>query len=219
MKKLQDEAGLFTQLLTLLEMQFGKNCEVVLHDLTGDYNHSIIDIRNGHITNRQVGGCGSNLGLEILNGNVLDGDRFNYITNTEDGKVLRSSSIYLKDSFGNVIGSLCINLDITETLRFDDFLRRYNQYDAVQSEFFAQDVNSLLEYLIQQAQNFIGKPPRELTKEERLIFIQYLYKKGAFQISKSSVHICEVLGISKFTLYNDLDTIRAQESRQKAEKP
>lgn len=217
MKKLQDEAGLFNQLLTLLEMQFGKNCEVVLHDLTGDYNHSIIDIRNGHITNRQVGGCGSNLGLEILNGSVVDGDRFNYITNTEDGKVLRSSSIYLKDSFGNVIGSLCVNLDITETLRFDEFLRQYNQYDAVQSEFFAQDVNSLLEYLIQQAQGFVGKPPRELSKEERLIFLRYLYKKGAFQISKSSVHICEVLGISKFTLYNDLEMIRAQDGAQETE--
>lgn len=217
MKKLQDEAGLFNQLLTLLEMQFGKNCEVVLHDLTGDYNHSIIDIRNGHITNRQVGGCGSNLGLEILNGSVVDGDRFNYITNTQDGKVLRSSSIYLKDSFGNVIGSLCVNLDITETLRFDEFLRQYNQYDAVQSEFFAQDVNSLLEYLIQQAQGFVGKPPRELSKEERLIFLRYLYKKGAFQISKSSVHICEVLGISKFTLYNDLEMIRAQDGAQETE--
>lgn len=210
MNRLQDESGLFSQLLTLLEMQFGKNCEVVLHDLTGDYNHSIIDIRNGHITNRQVGGCGSNLGLEILNGSVVDGDRFNYITTLPDGRTLRSSSIYLKDRFGKVIGSLCINLDITDTIRFSEFLHQYNQYDAEQVEFFAQDVNGLLEYLIQQAQSFVGKPPQAMTREERLIFLRYLDKKGAFRISKSSVHVCEVLGISKFTLYNDLESIRSQ---------
>ncbi|MBD5094452.1 MAG: transcriptional regulator [Subdoligranulum sp.] len=210
MKKLQDEAQLFRQLLTLLETAFGKNCEVVLHDLTGSYEHSIIDIRNGHITNRQIGGCGSNLGLEVLSGSVVDGDRFNYITHTEDGRTLRSSSIYLKDPDGKVIGSLCVNLDITETLRFDEFLRSYNQYDAVQSEFFAPDVGSLLEYLIRQAQSAVGKPPCELNREERLRFLQYLDEKGAFQISKSSVHVCEVLGISKFTLYSDLEIIRTR---------
>lgn len=29
---------------------------VVLHDLEKDYEHTIVDIRNGHITNRKVGG-------------------------------------------------------------------------------------------------------------------------------------------------------------------
>lgn len=215
MKSLQDENKLFSQLLTLLELQFGPNCEIVLHDLTGDYNHSIIDIRNGHITNRKIGGCGSNLGLEVLNGNVMDGDRFNYVTTTPDGKILRSSSVYLKDDEGQVIGSLCINLDITETIRFGGFLRQYNQFDNSQSEFFAQDVTSLLDFLIQQAQNSIGKEPQKMNKEERGMFLEYLYKKGAFQISKSNMRVCEVLGISKFTLYSDLETIRARENREK----
>lgn len=210
MNKLQDESAFFSQLMTLLETTFGQNCEIVLHDLTGDYNHSIIDIRNGHITNRQVGGCGSNLGLEILSGSVKDGDRFNYITNTADGRILRSSSIYLKNSNGQVIGSLCINLDITETLKFSEFLGQYNQYTTSQSEYFAPDVNSLLEYLIKEAQNHVGKPLQHLSKEERLQVLRYLDQKGAFQIAKSSIHICEILGISKFTLYNDLDAIRKE---------
>jgi len=47
------------------------------------------------------------------------------------------------------------------------------------------------------------------------MFLEYLYKKGAFQISKSNMRVCEVLGISKFTLYNDLETIRARENREK----
>lgn len=211
MRRLEDEQKLTNQLLTLIASQFGANCEVVLHDLTKDYNHTIVDIRNGHVTNRKVGGCGSNLGLEVLNGSVVDGDRFNYVTTTPDGKILRSSSIYVKNDEGEVIGSICINLDITETMQFEGFLRKYNHFEPAQTaedEFFAQDVNHLLDYLLQQAQALVGKNPKDMNKDERITFLSYLDEKGAFQISKSGIKICELLGISKFTLYNDLDCIR-----------
>ncbi len=214
-KKITDEAKLFDQLLTLIASQFGSNCEVVLHDLTNDYNHTIVDIRNSHITNRKIGGCGSNLGLEVLSGSVVEGDRFNYVTTTPDGKILRSSSIYLQNDEGKVIGSICINLNITESLQFEGFLRQYNHFEASQSEFFAQDVNNLLDYLIQQAQELVGKEPRDMNKDERITFLTYLYRKGTFQISKSSIKICEILNVSKFTLYNDLETIRAQVEQTK----
>ena len=82
MKRIEDEADLLRQVISLIANQFGTNCEVVLHDLTRDYAHTIVDIRNGHITHRTIGDCGSNLGLEVLRGTVEDGDRFNYVTTT-----------------------------------------------------------------------------------------------------------------------------------------
>ncbi|MDR1029750.1 MAG: helix-turn-helix transcriptional regulator [Treponema sp.] len=216
MERLADEKQFLKQLLTLIASQFGDRCEIVLHDLTRDYNHTIIDIRNGHITGRQIGGCGSNLGLEVLNGRLDEGDRFNYVTTTPDGKILRSSSIYLKNAAGGVIGSICINLDITETIRFEDFLRKYNHFETSQDEFFAQDINSLLEFLIRQARQLIGKPTGEMNKEERQTFLSHLDSRGAFQIAKSSIRICRELGISKFTLYNDLDAIRSQVKKERS---
>lgn len=215
MNNLKDEAKLFEALLTLISTQFGNTCEVVLHDLTNDYNHTIVDIRNGHITNRRIGGCGSNLGLEVLNGNVVEGNRYNYVTTTSDGKILRSSSIYIENDEGEVIGSICINMDITETIQFEGFLKQYNHFEVSQGEFFAQDVTSLLDYLLQQAQNLVGKEPKEMNKDERIAFISFLDKKGAFQISKSSSRICEVLSISKFTLYNYLEFIREKPEETK----
>ncbi|MDR2149505.1 MAG: helix-turn-helix transcriptional regulator [Spirochaetaceae bacterium] len=213
---LEDEKQLLKQLLTLIAAHFGDRCEVVLHDLTNEYNHTIIDIRNGHITGRTIGGCGSNLGLEVLSGNVKEGDRFNYVTTTFDGKILRSSSLYIKNNAGVVIGSLCINLDITESIQFEGFLHKYNHFESSQKEFFAQDINSLLEFLIQQAAQTIGKAPKDMNKDERLNFLAQLDSKGAFQIAKSSVRICRELGISKFTLYSDLDTIRSQTKSEKS---
>ena len=219
MKTIGDEEKLFEQILTLIASQFGSNCEVVLHDLTNDYDHTIVDIRNAQVTGRSIGGCGSNLGLEVLNGSIVDGDRYNYVTTTADGRILRSSSIYIRNDEGRVIASICINLDITESIQFEGFLRKYNHFETSQNEFFAQDVNNLLDYLIQQAQNLVGKKPKDMSKEERLTFLTYLYRKGAFQISKSGVKFCEVLDVSKFTLYNDLEIIRAKNdpARQKHE--
>lgn len=212
MKSLDDAMPLFQQLLTLIEKHFGNKCEVVLHDLTKDYNHSIVDIRNGTITNRTVGGCGSNLGLEVLRGTVVDGDRFNYITTTQDGKILRSSSIYLKDDNGNVMGSICINMDITETLQFEGYLRQFNQFESFtnEEEIFAPDVSNLLAHLIQKGQELIGKPAGDMNKNEKIEFIRFLDEKGAFLITKSGEQICELLGISKFTFYNYLETSRNQ---------
>ena len=212
MKSLDDAMPLFQQLLTLIEKHFGNKCEVVLHDLTKDYNHSIVDIRNGNITNRTIGGCGSNLGLEVLRGTVVDGDRFNYITTTQDGKILRSSSIYLKDDNGNVMGSICINMDITETLQFEGYLRQFNQFESFtnEEEIFAPDVNNLLAHLIQKGQEQIGKPASDMSKNEKIEFIRFLDEKGAFLITKSGEQICELLGISKFTFYNYLETSRNQ---------
>jgi predicted transcriptional regulator YheO len=199
------------KIMDLLEKQFGRNCEVVLHDLTKDYNHTIIDIRNGHVTGREIGDCGSNLGLEVLRGSVVNGDRYNYITHTKDGKVLRSSSIYFYNDNNKVIGSLCINLDITEELRFENYLKARNNYSLdvnEDKEVFATDVKQLLEHFISEGQRLVGKPIPLMDRGERLQFLKYLDDAGAFLITKSSERIIQLMGISKGTLYSYLEILR-----------
>lgn len=213
MKSINEAMPLLQQILSLIEKQFGNRCEVVLHDLTKDYNSTIVDIRNGSVTNRTIGGCGSNLGLEVLRGTVVDGDRFNYVTTTQDGKILRSSSIYLKNDEDEVIGSICINLNITESIQFEGFLRQYNQFETITNEeFFAADVNNLLAHLIQTGQEKIGKSASDMNKNEKIEFIRFLDEKGAFLITKSGEQICDLLGISKFTFYNYLESSRSLSS-------
>ena len=219
------------RLMDMLQHQFGENSEIILHDLTGDYNHSIVDIRNGYITGRKIGDCGTNLGLEVLRGTIKDGDRYNYIINAKDGKLLRSSTMYLKDENGQVIGSLCINTDITETVRFEDFLRRYNNYSTFQSgldaggvpgssaepskaepveEIFAKDVGQVLDFLIESAEKQVGIPPSEMKRADKIAFIRYLDDRGAFLITKSAERVYSYLGISKFTFYNYLDIVHKE---------
>lgn len=213
MKSVEEQEEFFKQLMDLLEHHFGYGSEIVLHDLTRDYEHTIVDIRNGHITGRHVGDCGSNLGLEVLRGSVVNGERYNYVTQTPDAKVLRSSSMYMKDDAGRVIGSLCINTDITESVKYEAYLHAQNNYVPERQEqtreVFATDVKQLLEYLLAQGERQIGKPAESMTKEERNEFLRYLDQNGAFLITKSSERVCEFLKISKFTLYSVLEKLRS----------
>jgi len=212
-----------TQVVNLIEQQFGSNCEVVLHDLSLPYDSTIVDIRNSHITGRKVGDCGSNLGLEVIRGTVKDGDKFNYFTTTRDGKVLRSSSIYLRDEMNNVKYSLCVNLDITESVKFENFLHNYNRIDpgievgianglingsANGEEVFVSNVHDLAEIMLERGIDFIGKPPEDMNKEDRVRLIEFLDKKGVFLITKTGEKVCEVLGITRYTFYNLLNTVR-----------
>lgn len=218
MKTLNDEKEFMTQLMDMLEQQLGSHTEVVLHDLKKDYANTIVDIRNGHITGREVGGTGSNLGLEVLQGTVKDGNRFNYITQLRDNRILRSSSLYIKDDEGSLIGCLCVNTDITESVKLESYLKEMNHYDinaADKQEVFVTEVNQLLEYLLQEGQKLVGKPAGVMNKEEKLQFLKYLNDKGAFLITKSGERIQSFLGISKYTMYTYLDMIKRKKQEQK----
>jgi len=119
--------------------------------------------------------------------------------------------MFLKDDAGNNIGSVCINLDITDSLKCEEFLKQFNNYSAPTpsaSELFTTDVNQLMDNLILQCENMFDKPPTNLTKEEKMEVIKFLDSKGAFLITKSGDRVCEFLNISKFTLYNYLEVIR-----------
>lgn len=195
------------RLIDMLEQQLGSNSEIVLHDLRNGYEHTIVDIRNGEITGRKIGGPGSNLGLAVLQGTTGHGDKYNYITKLPDDRYLRSSSLYIRDKEGEIVGCLCINTDITETLRFEQVLKEMNRCDLNNSEeeIFVSDVNQLLESIIKKIQDHIGKTPETMTREEKIDFVRRLNEKGAFLITKSGERVQEYLGISKYTLYSYLD--------------
>ena len=170
MNHISEEKELFTQILDMLASHMGNTAEIVLHDLTKDYEHTIVDIRNGEITGREIGGCGSNLGLEVLKGVAVNGDRYNYVTQLPEGKILRTSSLYIRDDDGKAIGSICINTDITDTLKFEEYLHNYNQFIVSEdnTEILSNDIGQILEHIMNQAQLHVGKAPDRMNKQEKL---------------------------------------------------
>lgn len=219
MESIYEELDFLKSFTKGIATQFGENCEVVLLDLSKieECGSIIVAIENGHITNRKVGDSGTNLGLEVLRGTDQEGDKHNYLTQTKEGKMLRSTTMYIRNSEGIPIGCICINLDITNLMMAEKTLQSLTlTQEKKVNEIFVNDVNELLDSLIQEAQDAIGKPVALMNKEDKMIGIKYLDKKGALLIKKSSDKVCSYFGISKYTLYNYLDEIRvAEENREK----
>ena len=148
----------------------------------------------------------------MIRGTATSDMKCNYVTRTREGKVLLSSTMYIKNDDGQALGALCINTDISERIKIKEYLdsslpEELNKKDS-NEEFFATDVSDLLVYLIDQGINNIGRPVSEMTKEDKMKVLRFLDDRGAFLISKSSTKICQILEISKFTLYNYLDEVR-----------
>ena len=78
MNTIENEMPFFQTLLKLLKNQFGMESEFILHDWSKGYDHSVVAIENGHITNRKIGDCGSNLGLEVIRGTATSDMKCNY---------------------------------------------------------------------------------------------------------------------------------------------
>ncbi len=191
-----------------IAMQFGSQCEVLIHDLTvPDKASTIIAIENGHVSHRQLGGGPSRIVLEALQEDPAKlEDRLGYLSKTHDGRILRSSTIYIRDEANRITGIFSINYDITQLLMAETALKTLTgqPIEAREPATIPQNVQDLLDELISQSVALVGKPVPLMTKEDKIRAIQFLNQTGAFLITKSSDKIAKHFGISKFTLYSYL---------------
>ncbi len=206
----ESELKMLKQIAAAIAAHFGSSCEVVLHELSDkSAESSIVAIENGHVTGRKVGDGPSHVVLEQL-GRTNDGsqDHLCYLTRTPDGKILKSSSVYIHDENGKVTGILGINYDISALQMLESALHEITSADVherKEPERITLNVSDLLEDLIRQADELVGKPPALMTKEDKVRAIRYLNKSGAMMITKSGDKIAKHFGISKYTLYSYLD--------------
>ena len=183
---------LLEQIAKAIAAQFGSNCEVVIHELSGKSAYSsIVAIENGHVTGRKVGDGPSHVVLEQL-GHEDDSakDQLAYLTRTKDGKILKSSSVYIRDESGKVSGILGINYDISMMQLFENSLH----------DFISAD-----QHASREPDELVGKPVALMTKDDKVKAIRYLSNSGALLITKSGDKIAKHFGISKYTLYSYLD--------------
>ena len=188
--------------------QFGPNCEVVVHDLSQHPDHTIVAIENGHVSGRKVGDGASNVVLERMEHQDREAqDHLSYLTRTPDGKVLKSSTIYIRNSRGNVTAILAINFDISALMMAAGAVR---DFISVQEPQQAEpekivNINNVLEEPIQQSVALVGKPAALMNKEDKIKAIRFLNENGAFLVTRSGEKVAKYFGISKYTLYSYLD--------------
>ena len=199
------------QLAHGLAIQFGSSCEIAIHDLkTKDLERSIVYIENGHVSNRQTGDGPSGIVLETLQSDPSTiHDKLSYLTKTEDGRILKSSTFYIRDDDGSISYIFSLNYDITAFTAASTAIQsliatKDNLPDLTgdSPRQITHNVNELLALLIEQAVAKVGKPVAMMNKDDKVAVVQYLDHAGAFLITKSGDKVSSYLGISKFTLYS-----------------
>ncbi len=206
------------QLADGVAAQFGENCEVVIHDVNSKRSdHSIIYIVNGHVSGRKVGDGASQIVLDQLaSQDQQPKDHLCYLTRTPSGKILKSSSLYIRNNKGVVIAIFSINYDITGMLmmrkEINSILSLPEQEESEPEKII--NVNNVLDELIAQSVALVGKPVALMNKEDKIKAIQFLSESGAFLVTKSGDKVAKYFGISKYTLYSYIDANKQQEEKQ-----
>ena len=208
------EAGtldMLKQIAAGIAAQFGSNCEVIVHELGKAPEHSIVHIENGHVSGRRIGDGGSYTVVEMSKEtDAQPEDRFGYLSRSADGKILRSSTIYIRDERGKVVALLSINYDISTLMMAGNTIKELTTpapraADPAEPEKVV-NITDLLEELIAQSVSLVGKPVALMNKEDKVRAIQFLNRNGAFLVTKSGDKIAKYFGISKYTLYSYIDT-------------
>lgn len=199
---------LLRQVAAGIAAQFGPDCEVAIHDLSRDPDRSIVFIANGHVSGRKEGDGASTVVMEQLRTNDPEPkDHLCYLTKTPNGKILKSSTIYIRDGKGGVSAIMAINYDISGLLVAEQAVRDLvsTGEEAPAEPEKITNVSELLDELIQKSVALVGKPAALMNKDDKVRAIQFLSQNGAFLITKSGDKVAKFFGISKYTLYSYID--------------
>jgi len=69
-------------------------------------------------------------------------------------------------------------------------------------------LDEALDHLIAQGEAQIGRPLGEMSRTEKQKLVRFLDDRGAFSLRKSVERVADILGVSRFTVYNYLDAVR-----------
>ena len=219
---MHSEVKRFVPLVKTIAQMFGKNCEVVLHDFS-EPQKSIVAIENGQVTGRKIDDPITDFALSILRkggyGKKKEDEIVNYRTKTKDGKILRSSTVFIRDNQKKIIGCLCINYDLTEHLMFNKIVGEFcttidldkkKLKDETVTETFSSNVDEVLENIIQEAIEKVGKPVSMMQKKDKLMVAKIVDEKGGFLIKGAVDQLAKEINVSRYTIYNYLDELKTK---------
>ena len=188
---------------------FGRQCEVVIHDLSIPQN-SVVYTLNNHVTGRQIGQSFEHLVKEVLLSKNFDGDcTANYMTVIKDGREIKSSTTLLRDSGGKPIGALCINVDVKPLKDAMSFLGDLLNVEQAKPEADVEPFSNVMEIVDDLIDKIIDQDNVDnLKRKDKLDLIQFMDDKGVFLIKGAIDKVAERLNISKVTVYSYLDKIK-----------
>lgn len=194
------------------------DAEVVLHDLRRLPN-SIVAIA-GDVTGRSVGSPSTDMLLRKAAEGTL-ATTVGYETRLPDGRVLRSTTIVIRDSNDTPVAALCVNADvmiwqavkaIAEAMLPSASPASDSEAQAEPpAENFVRDIDELAQHLLAEAIGACGVPVELMQKKHKLTVVSDLKDRGFFLLKESVEIAAQALQVTRFTIYNYLNELGNEE--------
>lgn len=191
----------------------GVQCEVVVHDLRNP-DHTLIAI-SGNLTGRAVGAPVPDTEFLPRNLAAFQDDVIRQPARTSRGRELVSSTVWVRDTAGMIVGAICINMDFNDLRHARDLLNRALTDieplpEAEVLETFATSPQDFVEIALRGAIRKVGKPLHRLNRQDKIAIIAALEQAEVFRFSQSIEIVMEQLGISRASIYAYLKEVRGE---------
>lgn len=210
----------FINLVPFLGKALGDQCEIVLQNCNKGCIEMIV---NGHISGRKVGAPLTGLAKKIMESK--EWKKSDYITSYEgrtlDGKLLRSSTFFIKDN-GKLVGMLCINIDTSHYSRISEMILNLGGLaisgktvligngSVNKPETFIDNIEDSFASIIRHL--YGDGMPDNFTLEDRYNIIRSLDEKGIFEIKSAVSYVAKKLKCSESSTYRYLSHVRKEKN-------
>lgn len=200
-------------LAEFLEKTLGSEYEIVLYDFSNKKN-SVIYLANGHISGRDIEHPLDSATFKYISENTINEN--NFIVSQKgikrNGKVIKSSSFFIKDNKGRFVGMLCINFDgskyvnlAKKILKLTNMENASIESESLDSFEFPDDapisLSNVADGLLDESLDLTDIPISHLKQEEKIEIVRKLNEKGIFMLKGAVSEVAEKLQVSEATLY------------------
>ncbi|MCY6960688.1 helix-turn-helix transcriptional regulator [Clostridium brassicae] len=209
----------FIPLVNFLGEAMGNNCEIALHDARNLENSLIAIANSDGISSRKLGSPLTDLGLKVIKEDFFKDKNYicKYPSRTKDGKILRSSTFFIKNDNGDVIGLLCISINISDFIQAANFLNKFlseisggpernlAEEKAPVSDKLSGSIEELVIHIIEDTLSEIGIPPERMSPEEKMSIVHKLDEREVFLLKGAVSQVANQLKTSENTIYRYLN--------------
>lgn len=209
-----EEIRKYTELVYFLGKVLGPDTEVVLQDICKQ-NARIVAIANGHVSGRKIGDAPSDFIFQMINNKeYTDSHRLNFSSVAHGGKVLRSSTYFMRDEDKNLKGMLCINMDVSKYIAICEQIKQLSGIENLRDESVENKENIYLISVKDAIWDHISSVLREmsidiplsrLTAKEKQNIVVKLHEQGVFNLKGAVTEVVRYLEVSEPTIYRYLN--------------
>ncbi|WP_043283578.1 helix-turn-helix transcriptional regulator [Paraburkholderia oxyphila] len=182
--------------------------EVVLHDLTAP-EHSVVAISN-NLSGREVGDAATEMGLARITDSGFPEVVANYPNRFPDGRPAKSTSIGLKNSAGDYVAAICLNMDVSLLGAVTAGLGQLMQTDAaapVAETLVPRGSSEARESVRAALERFAAArntTPIGMTLAQRREAVRELADSGLLNLRHALAEVARTLGVARSTVYTYL---------------